>query len=85
MNYMMVTGLQLMGIGMGVVFLFLVVLVGCMHLMSASIGRFVSGPPLEPAVSVPTTSQPDAKRTAAVVATVAHHHAKRHTPAGDRL
>ncbi|MCG8393032.1 MAG: OadG family protein [Pseudomonadales bacterium] len=61
MNALMTQGLELMLIGMGVVFVFLVLLVGVTTLMSALVQRF-GHQPVEPeppaSASIPATAAP---------------------------
>lgn len=65
-------GFKFMGLGMGTVFLFLIIMIGSMNLMSYIIHRFFPEPQAtEPA---PAASQPDNKKViAAITAAIAHH------------
>lgn len=63
-----------MGLGMGTVFLFLIVMIGSMNLMSYIIHRYFPEPPVnEPA---PAVSQPDNKKIIAAISAAIQHHRK---------
>jgi len=73
---MIEAGLQLMVLGMGVVFVFLIILVALMSLMSVITRRFENPVP-ETAGDVPPSGTRNDPHIAAVLATVAHHHRRR--------
>ena len=65
-------GFKFMGLGMGTVFLFLIIMIGSMNLMSSIIHRFFP----EPQASEPASADPqqDKKKIiAAITAAIAHH------------
>ena len=61
MTEILIRGGELMAIGMGIVFLFLVMLIVTVNSMSTLIARFIDGPTniAANAQSIPTTSQGD--------------------------
>ncbi|MFW5828256.1 MAG: OadG family protein [Alkalispirochaeta sp.] len=73
---MIEAGLQLMVMGMGVVFVFLIILVALMSLMSVITRRFENPVP-ETAGEVPPTGTHDDAHIPAVLAAVAQHHRRR--------
>ena len=78
---LLLEGLELMLIGMGLVFVFLVLLIGCIRLMSAILQQ-VSVPDVTAAVATSTASSPyhqdvDADTLAAIQAAVRQHRAHR--------
>lgn len=81
---MIEAGLQLMLIGMSVVFVFLVLLVALMTVMSAITRRFETPVPAAGTSDAPTPSSPGGSsphqhspQIAAVLAAVAQHHRRR--------
>jgi len=66
-------GFKFMGLGMGTVFLFLIIMIGCMNIMSAIIDRFFPEPKTN--VGAATTSAPkdNKKVIAAITAAIKHH------------
>lgn len=65
-------GFKFMGLGMGTVFLFLIVMIGSMNLMSSIIHRFFPEP--QATESAPSAPQQDNKKIiAAITAAIAHH------------
>ncbi len=66
-------GFKFMGLGMGTVFLFLIIMIGCMNGMSYIIQKFFPEPKaanLEPAVN---TQKDNRKIIAAITAAISHH------------
>ena len=66
MNELMVEGLKLMLLGMGSVFIFLLMLVICMKLMSM-LAQFLQPAEVVPAAIQPYTSTPDDPNLVAVI------------------
>jgi len=63
-------GFKFMGLGMGTVFLFLIVMIVCMNLMSTIIHKFFP----EPQPSATPPAQKDNKKIiAAITAAISHH------------
>ena len=64
-------GFKFMGLGMGTVILFLVIMIVCMNIMSYVVRKFFPEPQasLEPAVD----TQKDKKIIAAITAAISHH------------
>lgn len=79
---LLLEGVELMLFGMGFVFIFLVLLVGVVSLMSRLIATFAVPVPA-PAVSSPASStrpanhEPDADTLAAIQSAIAQHRARR--------
>jgi len=63
--------LKFMGLGMGTVFLFLVILIGCMNVMSNLIHKFFPEPHQNP--DAPVQKKDNKKIVAAITAAIAHH------------
>jgi oxaloacetate decarboxylase gamma subunit len=80
MAELMGKGVELMLVGMGIVFLFLLMLVGAIHLMSALVQRYFPEAS-EPTLNIPTLSgnTPD-KTTIAAIAAAIHHYRSKHKP-----
>lgn len=69
-------GFKFMGLGMGTVFLFLVIMIASMNIMSTVIHRFFPEPHASEAsdTSVPASQEKDnSKVIAAITAAIAHH------------
>jgi len=67
-------GFKFMGLGMGTVFLFLIVMIGSMNLMTYIIHRFFPEPQASESAPTSATSQQDNKKViAAITAAIAHH------------
>ena len=67
-------GFKFMGLGMGTVFLFLIIMIGSMNIMSYVIHRFFPEPEPEASESIPSAPQQDNKKViAAITAAIAHH------------
>ena len=65
-------GFKFMGLGMGTVFLFLIIMIVCMNVMSAMIHKFFPEP--EPSAAKPASAQKNNKKiVAAITAAIAHH------------
>jgi len=65
-------GFKFMGLGMGTVFLFLIIMIVSMNIMSAIIHKFFPEP--QPSVTPSATAQKDNKKIiAAITAAIAHH------------
>ena len=60
---LLMEGVELMMLGMGAVFFFLIMLVGCIALMSRLVSRFA---PVLPQTTTPSTRRPAATSTAVV-------------------
>jgi len=79
---LLLEGVELMLFGMGFVFIFLVLLVGVVSLMSRLIATFAPPVPA-PAISSPRSStqsvghEPDAETLAAIQSAIAQHRARR--------
>ncbi len=69
---LVVEGFKFMGLGMGTVFLFLIVMIGSMNLMSTVIHKFFPEPTAETNPSV-ATKQDNKKTIAAITAAITHH------------
>jgi oxaloacetate decarboxylase gamma subunit len=77
---LLLEGVELMLFGVGSVFAFLVLLIGCIRLMSFVIGRFDIAPIAPPAAAVPavsTAAEVDADVIAAIQAAIHQHRARR--------
>lgn len=77
---LLLEGLELMLFGIGSVFAFLVLLIGCIRLMSFVIGRFDTTPtssPAAPAPSVPATGDVGDDVIAAIQVAIHQHRARR--------
>ena len=66
-------GFKFMGLGMGTVFLFLIIMIACMNAMSAIIDKFFPEP--QTSVGAATTSAPkdNKKVIAAITAAIKYH------------
>ena len=64
-------GFKFMGLGMGTVFLFLIVMIGAMNLMSSIIHKFFPEPQAN--TETPVAKQDNKKIIAAITAAIAHH------------
>lgn len=76
---LLLEGVELMLFGLGSVFIFLVLLIVCIRLMSSVIGRFDSAPATQPASinSAAVTAEMDADLLAAIQAAIHQHRARR--------
>ncbi len=72
---LVVEGLKFMALGMGTVFLFLIVLIGMMNLQAKIIGRFFPEPHAVPdsPSKAPSAPAKDNKKIAAIAAAIMHH------------
>jgi oxaloacetate decarboxylase gamma subunit len=81
-NELISQGINLMLLGMGVVFVFLTLLVFATSFMSALVTRYFPEPQPEPPVKVPpassATTQPDARLLNIIKAAVQEHRSKHH-------
>ena len=69
---LIIEGFKFMGLGMGTVILFLIVMIVCMNIMSVVIHKFFPEP--EPITPGTTESKKDNKKViAAITAAIAHH------------
>ena len=68
---LIVEGFKFMGLGMGTVFLFLIVLIFMMNLMSVVIHKFFPEP--QTSAEAPVAKQDNKKIIAAITAAIAHH------------
>ena len=65
-------GFKFMGLGMGTVFLFLIIMIASMNIMSAVIHRFFPEPHQNP--DAPVANKKDNKKIiAAITAAISHH------------
>jgi len=65
-------GFKFMGLGMGTVILFLIIMIVCMNIMSTVIHKFFPEP--QPSATPPASAQKDNKKIiAAITAAIAHH------------
>ncbi|MBA1262548.1 OadG family protein [Stutzerimonas stutzeri] len=75
---LLLEGFELMLFGVGAVFLFLILLIGCIRLMSLLVGRFESVPASLPACDRPVVAAvADADLIAAIQAAIHQHRARR--------
>ena len=81
-NELISQGINLMLLGMGVVFVFLTLLVFATSIMSAFVTRFFPEPQPEPPLKIPSappaTHQPDAHLLKIIKAAVSEHRSKYH-------
>ena len=70
---LVVEGFKFMGLGMGTVFLFLIIMIASMNIMSTIIHRFFPEPTAETNPSVATPAQDNKKVIAAISAAITHH------------
>jgi len=68
---LIVEGFKFMALGMGTVFLFLIILIVLMNVMSIVIHKYFPEP--EPVASNPENKQDNKKIIAAITAAIAHH------------
>jgi len=69
---LVIEGFKFMGLGMGTVFLFLIVMIFSMNIMSKVIHRFFPEPQAD--VNAPVAAQKDNKKIiAAITAAITHH------------
>ncbi len=70
---LIVEGFKFMGLGMGTVFLFLIVMIFSMNIMSKVLNKFF--PEVQPNLDAgrPTAKQDNKKVTAAITAAIKHH------------
>ena len=76
-NQLIWEGVELMLFGLGSVFVFLVLLIACIRLMSAVIGRFDSAPTAQLASSKPAVAEMDADVITAIQTAIHQHRARR--------
>ena len=69
---LIVEGFKFMGLGMGTVFLFLIIMIASMNIMSKVIHKFFPEPTAENNPSV-ATKQDNKKVIAAITAAISHH------------
>ena len=69
---LIVEGFKFMGLGMGTVFLFLIVMIASMNIMSKIVHKFFPEPTAETNPSV-ATKQDNKKVIAAITAAISHH------------
>lgn len=74
---LLLEGVELMLFGIGSVFVFLVLLIVCIRMMSAVIGRFDSAPAVHPASGGPAANELDADLVAAIQTAIHQHRARR--------
>ena len=68
---LIVEGFKFMGLGMGTVFLFLIVLIASMNILSIVVHKFFPEPHQNPDET--TTKQDNKKIIAAITAAISHH------------
>lgn len=76
-SQLLLEGVELMLFGIGSVFVFLILLILCIRLMSYLTGRFVSAPMPRVAVAPATSVATDADTLAAIQAAIHQHRARR--------
>lgn len=76
MNEVMTQGVELMLTGMGIVFLFLVMLIGAVKLMAYCVAKFLPEEPIMTAPPTPVSSGVTPAVTAAITAAVHQHRSK---------
>ncbi|MFG3695094.1 OadG family protein [Stutzerimonas stutzeri] len=76
-NQLIWEGVELMLFGLGSVFIFLVLLIVCIRLMSSVIGRFDSAPTAQLASSEPAVAEVDADLITAIQTAIHQHRARR--------
>ena len=69
---LIVEGFKFMGLGMGTVFLFLVILIVCMNILSVVVHRFFPEPHQNPDATV-ANKKDNKKIIAAISAAISHH------------
>jgi oxaloacetate decarboxylase gamma subunit len=74
---LLLEGVELMLFGIGSVFVFLVLLIVCIRMMSSVIGRFESAPPVQPVSNGPAATEVDADLVAAIQTAIHQHRARR--------
>ena len=68
---LIIEGFKFMGLGMGTVFLFLIVMIGSMNVMSYVVHRFFPEP--QPSATPPAPPEDNKKVIAAITAAIKHH------------
>ncbi len=77
-SQLLLEGVELMLFGMGFVFVFLLVLIASIRIMSYVIGHFATAPTAQPVVSSPTSADGiDADTLAAIRGAIQQHRARR--------
>jgi oxaloacetate decarboxylase gamma subunit len=71
------SGIELMFVGMGIVYVFLAMLVFAINTMSAIVQRFFPEPPAA-SITVPTVSNPLDKTTVAAITAAIHQYRSEH-------
>ena len=66
-------GIKFMFLGMGTVFVFLVVMIACMNIMSSIINRYFPEPQLNEDVTTSNSQANNKKIIAAITAAITHH------------
>jgi len=72
---LLIEGLKFMILGMGTVFIFLIVMIAFMYTMSTLINKFFPEPQMS--VDIPENTQSDNKKIVAAITAVIAHHNKR--------
>ena len=75
MNELMSSGIELMLIGMGIVYVFLAMLVFAINVMTALVSRYFPSPP--PELTAPIAESTDSSHIAAITAAV-HQYRNKH-------
>jgi len=70
---LIIEGFKFMGLGMGTVFLFLIVMIIAMNAMSAIISKFFPEPQPSESTAVKTQNNNNKKVIAAISAAISHH------------
>ena len=74
---LLLEGVELMLFGLGSVFVFLILLIACIRLMSVVIARFDSAPTAQLASSEPAVAEVDADVIKAIQTAIHQHRARR--------
>lgn len=70
---LIVEGFKFMGLGMGTVFVFLIIMIVCMNIMSTIIDKFFPEPQVSATPPVSAPNNDNKKVVAAITAAIKHH------------
>lgn len=70
---LIIEGFKFMGLGMGTVFIFLIIMIIAMNIMSVIIGKFFPEPKPSESTAVKTQENNNNKVVAAISAAIQHH------------
>jgi oxaloacetate decarboxylase gamma subunit len=70
---LVVEGVKFMFLGMGTVFLFLIIMITCMNIMAYLVGRFFPEPQVKPETQDAISKRDNKKVVAAITAAIMHH------------